>query len=99
MARSDLIIKLVRAGAAGDTATLRSTAEALAADERAKRHNGFADRITKALETSVNGGALARSTLPPCGRLRDRAVSIGASRIGLSRNFISRPLCVLSVAS
>ena len=50
MARSDLIINLVKAGASGDAAALRSTAEALAADERAKRHNGFADRISKALD-------------------------------------------------
>lgn len=64
MARSDLIINLVQAGARGDTVALRSTAEALAADERAKRHNGFADRITKALETVPKSGALTRTGLP-----------------------------------
>jgi ATPase family associated with various cellular activities (AAA) len=64
MARSDLIIKLVRAGASGDIAALRSTAEALAADERAKRHSGFADRITKALETAAKSGAPIRRGLP-----------------------------------
>lgn len=51
MARSDLIIELVKAGASGDAAALRTSAEALAADERAKRHTGLADRITRALET------------------------------------------------
>ncbi len=60
MARSDLIISLVRAGASGDTAALRASAEALAADERAKRHTGLADRITRALETPLrNNGAKA----------------------------------------
>ncbi|MCP1557271.1 UNVERIFIED_ORG: SpoVK/Ycf46/Vps4 family AAA+-type ATPase [Methylobacterium sp. SuP10 SLI 274] len=49
MARSDLLIALVRAGAAGDRDTLRVTAEALAADERAKNHNIVADRIQRAL--------------------------------------------------
>lgn len=38
MARSDLIVSLVRAGASGDKALLRSAAEALMADERAKKH-------------------------------------------------------------
>ena len=33
MAKSDLLVSLVRAAAAGDRDTLRSTTEALAADE------------------------------------------------------------------
>lgn len=49
MARSDLLVSLVRAGVAGDQQTLRSTAEALAADERAKKHHIVADRIQRAL--------------------------------------------------
>lgn len=49
MARSDLLISLVRAAAAGDRETVRSTAEALAADERAKKHHILADRIQRAL--------------------------------------------------
>ncbi len=49
MARSDLLVSLVRAGASGDREALRSTAEALAADERAKKHHIVADRITRAL--------------------------------------------------
>jgi SpoVK/Ycf46/Vps4 family AAA+-type ATPase len=49
MARSDLLISLVRAGAAGDRDMLRTTAEALAADERAKNHHIVADRIQRAL--------------------------------------------------
>ena len=49
MARSDLLVSLVRAGAAGDRETLRATAEALAADERAKNHHVLADRLQRAL--------------------------------------------------
>lgn len=49
MARSDLLISLVRAGAAGDREMLKSTAEALMADERAKNHHLLADRLQRAL--------------------------------------------------
>jgi len=53
MARSDLLISLVRAAASGDRATVRSTAEALAADERAKNHHVLADRLQRALTAVV----------------------------------------------
>lgn len=49
MARSDLLVSLVRAGAAGDREALRSTTEALVADERAKKHYIVADRLQRAL--------------------------------------------------
>lgn len=51
MARSDLLISLVRAAASGDQAAVRSTAEALAADERAKKHHVVADRLQRALSS------------------------------------------------
>lgn len=49
MAHSDLLVSLVRAAAAGDRETLRSTTEALAADERSKKHHILADRLQRAL--------------------------------------------------
>ena len=52
MARSDLIVELVRAGARGDQDAVRTVAEKLAADERAKRHGVVADRIVKALNSA-----------------------------------------------
>ena len=52
MARSDLIVNLVKAGVRGDTADVRTTAEAIAADERAKKHTGVADRIARILDTA-----------------------------------------------
>jgi hypothetical protein len=67
MARSDLLVSLVRAAAAGDKETLKSTTEAMAADERAKNHHILADRLQRALSavpvtpppltTSVNNGS------------------------------------------
>lgn len=51
MAKSDLILSLVRAGAVGDKAMLRSTVEALMADERAKSHHILADRLQRALQS------------------------------------------------
>jgi hypothetical protein len=49
MTRSDLLISLVRAGAAGDRDVLKSTTEALVAEERAKKHHIVADRLERAL--------------------------------------------------
>lgn len=51
MAKSDLLISLVRAGVAGDKPMLRSTVEAIVADERAKSHHAYADRLERALQT------------------------------------------------
>lgn len=66
MPRSDHIISLIKAGIAGDTPVLRQVAEAIAADERAKKHEGVADRITRALERPAQ--ASIRKPMP---RVRD----------------------------
>lgn len=49
MPRADLIVNLVRAGAQGDQKMFRSTVEAIAAEERAKRHTVLADRLEENL--------------------------------------------------
>ncbi len=49
MPRADLIVNLVRAGSQGDQKMFRSTVEALAAEERAKRHSLLADRLEENL--------------------------------------------------
>jgi AAA+ superfamily predicted ATPase len=49
MSRADLLVNLVRAGSQGDQKLFRSTVEALAAEERAKRHNILADRLEENL--------------------------------------------------
>lgn len=51
MARSDLLIALVRAGATGNKEVLKRTTEAIVAEERAKNHHILADRITRVLSS------------------------------------------------
>lgn len=55
MARNDLLIALVQAGAAGDKRGARIAAEALIAEERAKQHNVLADRLAQAIHINNNG--------------------------------------------
>lgn len=45
MPRADLIVNLVKAGSEGDQKLFRSTVEAMAAEERAKRHYQLADKL------------------------------------------------------
>ncbi len=72
MARSDLLVSLVRASAAGDRETVRSATEALVADERAKKHYIVADRLQRALSAvPVTPPALTTTSLqlnPTSGR-------------------------------
>ena len=49
MARSDLLLSIVRAGATGDRNALRSSVEAAVAEERGKNHHILADRLQRAL--------------------------------------------------
>lgn len=49
MARSDLLLSIVRAGATGDKGALRSSVEAIVAEERSKNHHILADRLQRAL--------------------------------------------------
>lgn len=63
MARSDLLVSLIRAGAVGDREMLKSAAEALMAEERAKKHHILADRLQRALSAvPVTPPALTTST-------------------------------------
>lgn len=70
MARSDLIIDLVKAGVSGDPDSVRMTAQAIAADERSKKHEGVANRIDKALVSTPKHSINGRSN-GPATRLRD----------------------------
>lgn len=49
MPRTDLVIEVIRAGAIGDVARLRETAERMISEERAKKHPDVADKIAAAL--------------------------------------------------
>jgi predicted AAA+ superfamily ATPase len=55
MSRADLLVSLVKAGSEGDQKLLRSTVEAMAAEERAKQHHQLADRLVKNLGSQPSG--------------------------------------------
>lgn len=57
MPRADLIVNLVRAGSSGDQKAFRSTVEAIAAEERAKRHTQLADRLEENLKPTGPPGS------------------------------------------
>lgn len=57
MARSDLLISLVKAGSSGDFRSVRAAAEAIVAEEKAKNHNVLADRLIKAMHVNGHGDA------------------------------------------
>ncbi len=58
MARSDLILALVKAGASGDRTLAQTSAEALIADERRKQHHVMAERLTNALRANGTSSSL-----------------------------------------
>src|SRR5208337_2486521 len=64
MARSDLLVALVKAGATGDRHLARTCAEALIADERGKQHNVLADRLSSALRIPPNGSYQQQQSAP-----------------------------------
>ena len=66
MARADLLLKLVQAGSRGEQTQFRKTVEALAAEERAKKHTILADRLLAQMQS--NGYRADRSTSPPTTR-------------------------------
>jgi DNA polymerase III delta prime subunit len=60
MARSDLLLSLVKAGVAGDQSLFRKTVEALIAEERARNHSILAGRLADQLRN----GSPSRSSGP-----------------------------------
>lgn len=60
MARADLLIDIVRAGADGNLELFRKALEALIAEERAKQHHILADRLAEHLRLSGHPGRQAR---------------------------------------
>ena len=63
MARSDLLISLVKACVGGDKSAVRSAVENIIAEEKDKQHNVLAERLTRALQTNGSGSR----ALPPAG--------------------------------
>jgi hypothetical protein len=77
MARSDLLVSLIKAGTAGDRRSFRAVAEAVIAEERAKHHNVLADQLTTLIQSHGTNG----SSAPAIGPANDAPVR--------SRDFIS----------
>jgi SpoVK/Ycf46/Vps4 family AAA+-type ATPase len=65
MARSDLLVNLVKSSTTGDRHTVQRTVEAIVAEERAKQHNVLADRLERALRNSNGNGTLNLSRPNP----------------------------------
>ena len=67
MARSDLLVSLVKAGNTGDRRGFRMVTEAIIAEERAKRHDVLADRLAKVIQPNGNGNGnvMQSSTVMP----------------------------------
>jgi SpoVK/Ycf46/Vps4 family AAA+-type ATPase len=61
MARADLLIDIVRAGARGDQLLFRRALEALITEERAKQHHILADRLAAHLQNNGGGGSAPAS--------------------------------------
>lgn len=69
MARSDLLINLVRAGSRGDKLLFQKTVEALVAEERKKQHHVLAGRLEEYLKT--NGSSDPKILPAPDGRVQN----------------------------
>ncbi len=65
MPRTELVLELVRAGANGDTARLKNTAERMISEEKAKRRGGVAAKLAQALEPTLTSTQAFRQ--PPRG--------------------------------
>lgn len=71
MARSDLLISLVKAGATGDQALFRKVVESLIAEERAKKHEVLAGRLSEELHRNGNQKDHPRPTMSSNGAVYD----------------------------
>lgn len=75
MARADLLLSLVRAGAKGDQRAFRRTVEAMVADERGRQHHVIATQLAECLTPERNDGAGAtRPISSPPGDLLQEVV-------------------------
>lgn len=84
MARSDLLVALVKAGTAGDKRGARIAAEAIIAEERQKQHTILAERLTKATQVNGNlngsGGHMMSSVSDSSARGRDFIAEISPKK-------------------
>ncbi len=64
MARSDLLINLVKAGTSGDTSQFRKVVDLLIAEERGKNHDVLAERLSQAATPIHRNGHAPRPLQP-----------------------------------
>lgn len=78
MARSDLLLNLVKAGTAGDGPMFQRTVEAIVAEERAKQHNVLAEQLERVSSVEkMNGGyGRAQASRDTTQRARDLLLEI-----------------------
>lgn len=77
MARSDLLITLVKASVGGDDTKIRSTVEEIIADEKGKQHNILAERLANVLSSSgTNSRPLRHNGHDRRNRARDALVEL-----------------------
>ena len=67
MARSDLLLNLVRAGSVGDQVGFRRTVEAMIAEERERQHHVVADRLAEYLSPKTSDELRAPASGAPVG--------------------------------
>ena len=71
MARSDLLLDLVKAERSSDRARFRSLVEAVISEERAKSHHVLADRLAALISTNGTGAPKAVNTRPHSSAIND----------------------------
>jgi SpoVK/Ycf46/Vps4 family AAA+-type ATPase len=81
MARSDLLISLVKAGVSGDTGTFRRTVDAIVAEEKAKQHTVVAERLERLVASSnMNGASNLQRPHEPVHKGRDFIAEVMPAR-------------------
>lgn len=80
MARSDLLVSLVRAGNAGDQALFRKVVESVIAEERAKKHDVLADRLAQELRRNGVATPVQRPMISSNGAVHDLCFETNPSR-------------------
>jgi hypothetical protein len=90
MARSDLLVALVKAGTAGDKRGVLSATEAIIAEERAKQHTILAERLTKVIQANGKGSSPIIPVTEHAARGRDFIAEI-VPRRRLEDLYLTRP--------
>jgi SpoVK/Ycf46/Vps4 family AAA+-type ATPase len=80
MARSDLLLSLVKAGTSGDQALFRKVVESVIAEERAKKHDVLAGRLAEELRGNGSPRPQLQSAMSNNGAVHDLCVELRPSR-------------------